>query len=223
MDDFLSKYEPLEKISFDYAVAEQETDIEVMRFTGAWKDLGTWNTLTEAMEEPAFGKAMIDSSCENTHVINELNIPILCMGLKNQIVSASPEGILVSDKEKSSFIKPYVDTIDQQVMFAEKSWGYFQVIDIEEDNMTIKVSLNPGRRMNYHSHDLRDEVWTVVSGEGRVVLDGREQAVKPRDVIRIPRGCKHTIIAETPLHAIEVQIGKDISVDDKIKHVMPNL
>ena len=223
LDDFLKKYETLEKISFDYAVAERETDIEVMRFTGEWKDLGTWNTLTEAMEEPSFGKAMIDDSCENTHVINELNIPVLCMGLKNQIISASPEGILVSDKEKSSYIKPYVDSIDQQVMFAEKSWGFFQVIDIEKDNMTIKVSLNSGRQMNYHSHDFRDEVWTVVSGEGKVVLDGREQAVKTGDVINIPIGCKHTIMAETPLHVIEVQMGKEISVEDKIKHDMPNL
>ena len=27
-----------------------------MRFAGQWKDLGTWNTLTEAMEESVVGK-----------------------------------------------------------------------------------------------------------------------------------------------------------------------
>lgn len=38
----------------------------------------------------------------------------------------SPEGILVSDKNQSSYIKPFVDDINQQIMFAEKSWGNFR-------------------------------------------------------------------------------------------------
>ncbi|MDE6894669.1 MAG: mannose-1-phosphate guanylyltransferase, partial [Lachnospiraceae bacterium] len=121
--DLFGKYDTLMKISFDYAVVEKEDNIEVMRFAGEWKDLGTWNTLTEAMEEASIGEAILNDQCENVHVINELDVPVLCMGLKDVVVSASPEGILVSDKEQSSYIKPYVDRIDQQIMFAEKSWG----------------------------------------------------------------------------------------------------
>ena len=131
------------KISFDYAVVEHERQIEVMRFAGMWKDMGTWNTLTEAMESSSIGKAMLNEKCENVHVVNELNVPVLCMGLKDLVVAASPEGILVSDKMQSSYIKPYVDQIDQQIMFAEKSWGSFRVVDIGDASMTIKVTLNP--------------------------------------------------------------------------------
>ena len=132
-----------------------------MRFAGQWKDMGTWNTLTEAMEEPSIGKAMLNDTCQNVHVLNELDVPVLCMGLKDVVVSASPEGILVSDKEQSSYIKPYVDSIHQQIMFAEKSWGSFRVLDVEDASMTIKITLTPGHGMNYHSHENRDEVWTV--------------------------------------------------------------
>ena len=154
----------------------------------------------------------------NFDVINELNVPVLCMGLKDVVVSASPEGILVSDKEQSSYIKPYVDQIDQQIMFAEKSWGSFRVLDVEADSLTIKVTLNPGHSMNYHSHDRRDEVWTVISGEGRTIVDGMEQPVKAGDVVTMQAGCRHTIIADTELQVIEVQLGKEISVDDKHKY-----
>ena len=165
-EELYGTYDSLPKISFDYAVVEKEPKIEVMRFAGQWKDLGTWNTLTEAMEDPSIGNTIFNDTCENTHVINELNVPVLCMGLKDVVVSASPEGILVSDKEQSSYIKPYVDQIDQQIMFAEKSWGSFRVLDVEADSLTIKVTLNPGHSMNYHSHDRRDEVWTVISEKG---------------------------------------------------------
>ncbi len=215
--DLFDKYETLNKISFDYAVVEKESKIEVMRFAGQWKDLGTWNTLTEAMEDACVGEAILNETCRNVHVINELDVPILCMGLKDVVVSASPEGILVSDKEQSSYIKPFVDKLAQTVMFAEKSWGSFRVIDIEDGSMTIKVTLNAGHMMNYHSHKLRDEVWTVISGTGRTIVDGMEQPVSAGDVVTMQAGCRHTIIADTELKVMEVQLGEEISVHDKQK------
>jgi mannose-1-phosphate guanylyltransferase len=216
--DLFHKYATLNSISFDYAVVEKESQIQVLRFHGDWKDIGTWNTLTETMDEACVGKAILNETCENVHVVNELDMPVLCMGLKNAVVSASPEGILVSDKEQSSYIKPFVDAIDQQIMFAEKSWGSFRVLDVEEESLTIKVTLNPGHRMNYHSHEHRDEMWTIISGQGRTIVDGMEQAVRAGDVITMQAGCRHTIIAETELKIMEVQLGKEISVHDKQKY-----
>lgn len=215
---FFEGYGGLKRISFDYAVVEKELDIRVLRFGGEWKDIGTWNTLSETMDGTAMGNVILSGTCEDTHVINELDIPVLCLGMKRAVVAASPEGILVSDKEESSYIKPYVEKLDSQVMFAEKSWGSFQVLDVGEASMTIKVTLNPGHRMNYHSHKRRDEVWNVISGKGRTIVDGMEQPVQAGDVVTMQAGCRHTIIADTELKVIEVQLGREISVHDKQKH-----
>ena len=215
--DLYAKYETLAKISFDYAVVEQEKNIKVKRFNGSWKDLGTWNTLTEAMEEQAIGQAIMNEQCQNLHVLNELDVPVLCMGLKDMVVAASPDGILVAEKEQSSYIKPFVDAIDQQVMFAEKSWGSFRVLDVGENSLTIKVTLKAGNKMNYHSHERRDEVWTIISGNGRTIVDGLEEQVTAGDVITMQAGCRHTIIADSELEVMEVQLGREISVHDKQK------
>ena len=215
--DLFEKYDTLTKISFDYAVVEHEEKIQVQRFSGEWKDLGTWNTLTEAMEETVIGKGTMNDACENVHILNEMDVPVLAMGLHVVVISASPEGILVSDKEQSSFIKPFVDKFEQQIMFAEKSWGSYKVIDVEESSMTIKVTLNAGNAMNYHSHKNRDEVWVVLSGTGKTIVDGYEQTVKAGDVITMNAGCRHTVIATTELKLIEVQLGESISVTDKQK------
>ncbi len=210
-------YKALVPISFDYAVVEKEKKIQVMRFIGQWKDLGTWNTITEAMEEKLIGKAIVNQTCENVHIVNELDIPVLCMGLQNVIVSASPDGILVSDKEQSSYMKPYVEQIDQQVMFAEKSWGTYRVLDVEKESLTIKIILKSGEKMNYHSHSRRDEVWIIISGRGRTIIDGIEQTVCTGDVVTMQAGSRHMIIADTELRVIEVQMGKEISIYDKQK------
>lgn len=216
-DDLFNRYGEVQKISFDYAVAEKEPKIQVMRFSGEWKDMGTWNTLTEAMEVPVIGKGTLSEACENVHVINELDVPVLVMGLHDAVVAASPEGILVTDKEQSSYIKPFVDEMNQEVMFAEKSWGSFQVLDVEEESMTMLVALREGHQMNYHSHEHRDEIWNIIAGEGRTIVDGMEQKVGPGDVITMQAGCRHTIVADTDMKLIEVQLGRAISVHDKQK------
>lgn len=217
-EDMLTRYDSLPKISFDYAVVEKEEKIQVQRFQGEWKDLGTWNTLTEAMEDAVFGNGILNDKCKNVHIVNEMDVPILAMGLQDVVISASPEGILVSDKEQSSYIKPIVDGFEQQIMFAEKSWGSFRVIDVEKESLTIKVTLNPKHSMNYHSHKNRDEAWVVIQGRGKAILDGVEREIQVGDVLTMHAGCRHTVMATTELKLIEVQLGKDISVQDKEKH-----
>ena len=109
--DLYSKYETLTKISFDYAVVEKETSIQVMRYNGDWKDVGTWNMMAEVMADNIKGKAVMDDTCVNTQIVNELNIPILAMGCKDMVIAASGDGILISDKERSGYMKPYVEKI----------------------------------------------------------------------------------------------------------------
>ena len=169
------------------------------------------------MSEPTIGQALQNDTCKGVSIINELNLPVLCMGVKNLIVAASPEGILVSDKEQSSYIKPYVDRLNPGVKFAEKSWGNFEILDEEEESLTIKVTLNPGHAMNYHSHEHRDEVWTVLSGTGRALVDGAEQKIHAGDVVRMPAGSRHRVAADTELTLIEVQTGQ-INVHDTRKY-----
>lgn len=213
--DLYSKYETLTKISFDYAVVEKEPSIQVMRYAGEWKDVGTWNMMAEVMADATKGSVTLDSACENTQVINELDIPILCMGCKDMVIAASCDGILVSNKERSGYMKPYVEKISTDAKFAEKSWGTYTVIDVQPGSMAIKNRMQAGHQMSYHSHERKDEIWTVVSGRGKSIVDGMEQVVCPGDVITVAAGCKHMIIAETDMCLIEVQIGDELSSKDK--------
>lgn len=219
--DLYAKYGDCPKISFDYAVLEKEPSISVTRYSGQWKDVGTWNMMAEVMADSTKGNATLDEECKNVNVVNELDIPILVMGGKDLVIAASGDGILISDKERSGYMKPYVEQISTDVRVAEKSWGTYHVIDAGQNNMTVKVVIAPGHRMSYHSHDFRDESWTILSGTGKTVIDGMEQIVRPGDVVTMAAGCKHTIIADgqEPLTVLEIQFGEDLSRSDKKKYV----
>lgn len=218
-DDYqtlFEQYDSLQKSSFDYAVVEKEKSINVVRFSGQWKDLGTWNTLTEAMDEEATGNAIVDG-CENTHVINELGIPLIVLGVKDAIVAATPDGILVSDKDASQKLKDYVETA--RPMYERRGWGEYKVLDYKtladgQNSLTKELVISPGQHISYQRHKHRTEVWTFTEGIGELILDGHIKEVHRGDVAVIKPGKKHAIKAITALHIIEVQIGDELTEED---------
>lgn len=215
--DLFKKYDTLTKISFDDAVVENEPNIQVLRYAGQWKDVGTWNMMAEVMADKTKGDVILDDTCKDTNVVNELNIPILCMGCSDMVVAASEDGILVSTKERSGYMKPYVEKIDNPSMFAEKSWGTFTVIDNQENSKTIKIEMKPDAEMSYHSHSYRSEIWNIISGTGKVCINGESKTVKAGDVVQIPVDARHSIKANEKMEIIEIQLGV-FNIHDKCKY-----
>ncbi|GHU74809.1 hypothetical protein AGMMS49992_17380 [Clostridia bacterium] len=109
--DALDKYDRFEKTSFDYAVVEKAARVQVVKYSGFWEDLGTWGALSERISSPTIGNVMIDEENENTQIINELEIPIVALGVKNLVVVASKDGILITSREGSSGLKTYIDRV----------------------------------------------------------------------------------------------------------------
>lgn len=218
-DYYLSNFDKYPHISFDHEVAEKETDMGMVAFNGYWKDLGTWNTLTDEVSVSQYGNVITDGTSENTHIFNELNIPLLCIGTKDLVIAASPDGIIVSEKSKSENVKKYAPQLKQRPMYEERRWGTYKVVDYVEfpdkfHALTKQLTLNPGCSISYQKHNCRDEVWTFIDGEGEIVLDGERKPVKRGDVINIPKGQKHALRALTSLTFIEVQHGSNLIEED---------
>lgn len=210
-------YENLEKISFDYAVVEKEKNIKVIRYSGEWKDLGTWNTLTEAMTDEVAGNA-INPLCENTHIINELQIPLIALAVKDLAIAATPDGILVTDKKQSDKLKNYVS--DARPMYEKRIWGEYKVLDYNnqpdgENSLTKHLLIKAGQHLSYQRHKHRSEIWTFISGKGRLIIDDEVREVSRGDHVYIRPGVKHAIeAAGEDLHIIEVQIGSELTEED---------
>lgn len=217
--DVRDQYNKLPKISFDYEVVENEKSIFMVEYTGIWKDLGTWNTLTEVMDNYTLGKVNMSKSCENSHVINELDIPVVVLGAKNMVVAVSPDGILVSEKRESSQLKKYVDGLSSRPMYEEFCWGEARVIDYNDNEdgtstLTKSISIIAGECLKYQQHAVRDEIWTIIDGIGDIVINGCIRNVRRGDVAYITKGQKHSIRAITNMRLIEVEIGNEIVADD---------
>ena len=213
-NDLYNNYETLEKISFDYAVVEKEKNIKLVEYNGEWKDIGTWNTLCEVMSDNSIGSALVDNKSSNINIVNELDIPIIAMGLKDIVIAASADGIFVSDKGESSYNKPLVEKLDNRPMYEERAWGDFKILDMYKNSLVKHLFIKKGEHISYQKHNHRDEVWTIVDGTGEFVLNDEIKKVKSGDVLMIKQGDKHALRAIEDLHFIEVQIGSELSEDD---------
>ncbi|TKH26439.1 cupin domain-containing protein [Bacillus wiedmannii] len=224
-DMLVQQYASLPKISFDYEVVEKTENIVALPYNGSWKDLGTWNTLTEEMGTSILGKGNMGNECEQNHIINELDIPVSVLGLSNIIVAVSPDGILVSEKDASPRVKELVGDWDQRPMYEERRWGWYRVLDhtkYDDGNevLTKRIGITASKNLSYQYHNNRSEVWTIVKGEGIFVLDDEIRVVRPGDVLGIQPGQKHAIKAVTDLEFIEVQSGSELVEEDIVRIYM---
>lgn len=222
IESFILNYGRLPKISFDYEVVEKASSVAVVEFDGEWKDLGTWNSLCEVLPGEISGNARLGDKTRNVHVINELPTPIFCNGIEDAVIAACPDGILVSSKESSEGIKPYVEDLSERPMYEERRWGKYTVIGRSSYNDGYKslikeLTIYPGRYISYQVHAHRDEIWTFVDGVGRLVLDGVERRVSRGDVVHIAKGQYHAIRAVSQLQIIEVQTGDLLEETDIVR------
>ena len=214
-----ARYAEFPKISFDYEVVEKADSVAVVSYTGSWKDLGTWNTLTDELHEYAIGNSHLGPKCENTHVINELQYPIFIDGVRDVVVAACPDGILVCAKKETENIKKYVENLGHRPMYEERRWGSYRVIDETQfadgcKSLTKSLTLVAGKSISYQVHYQRSETWTFVDGEGLFVLDGEVRKVSRGDTVLIPVGHLHAVKALTDLTFIEVQTGNLLVEED---------
>lgn len=222
-EEIRDKYTEFPKISFDYEVAEKAKSVAVVPFSGEWRDLGTWNTLTEELKHVSYGNVTTDGTGSNTHIINELDIPLMCIGTEGLIIAASPDGILVSEKSRSEDIKAFADKLKRRPMYEERRWGEYRVIDFVEfpdgfSALTKRLRLNPGCSISYQEHSCRDEVWTFIDGEGEIILNDERKKVERGMTVRIPKGMRHALRATTILTFIEVQSGSNLVETDIVRY-----
>ena len=216
------QFASLKKTSFDYEVVEHAEEIAALVYDGAWKDLGTWETLTDEMGVRETGNVITDGQCGNTHIINELDIPLVAMNTNNLVVVASNDGILVAEKGKTPALKELIADLQGRPMYEEKRWGVYKVLDHRKyedlsEALTKHLKINAGMQLSYQFHRNRREVWSIVRGEGIATVDGEEIRVATGAVITMEKEQKHSLKAVTELELIEVQLGNPLVEEDIVR------
>lgn len=88
------------------------------------------------MSTHTMGNGIISEHSVNTHVVNELDVLVTVIGMKDVVVAASPDGILVADKASSPRLKELLKHNVQRPMFEERRWGQYKVLNYKKNRST---------------------------------------------------------------------------------------
>lgn len=107
----------------------------------------------------------------------------------------------------------------ERLLYEKRQWGEFHVLYERTfaDGMSMltkELVVEEGKGISYQRHFHRDEYWTIVDGEGEIIINGERRTVRRGDTFVIRKDNLHTIKANTQLTIIEVQMGDLLSEDD---------
>ncbi len=98
----------------------------------------------------------------------------------------------------------------------ERPWGDFCVLADDEQHKLKRIVVYPGKRLSLQRHRHRDEHWTIVSGEARMTVDGREFTLQRGQSVDILRGAFHRVLnaGKADLVIVEIQTGDSFDEND---------
>ena len=204
--NLLQRYPELKQISFDYAVVEKEPNIAVKRYNGTWTDAGTWTGMCSLLKNKDIGQVVRDDQCEDTLIVNHLDFPILAMGVKNLVIAASRDGILVAEKNRIPDLKTVVDDVWLEPRVIGKRYGGKEVLHRSESSETSLLTIRAGSSVTIKTDIGVRKTLTVLHGAG--------EKMKPGTIFTIQDGEKWQINADTDIQLIETMIEFEIEPEN---------
>ncbi|WP_379153634.1 sugar phosphate nucleotidyltransferase [Paenibacillus sp. sgz5001063] len=218
---FTDLYPGLPVRSFDKEIAEHSNKSVVLKHEGEWLDLGSWGSLSGQLAQTVIGAGGMWGECRNTHIVNELDIPLHVIGVSGVVAVSGPEGILIARKEEANAIKEIIQDVTAESRYGETEWGSYTVLDRTPCGkglvITLKLSLLPGQTMSEQLCGHSGTCWLILSGEGEFLLNGLATEAQPGGILTISRGDSYGITAFTAMKLMEIRTVEENDDPDSNK------
>lgn len=212
--------------SIDYAVMEHTKAAAVVPARIGWNDVGSWSALWDIGAKDRSGNVALGRTiAEDTHdcYIRTDGPLIATVGLRDALIVATQDAILVTTKDKAQDVKKVVERLkasgsDQHVSHVRvyRPWGSYQSIDMGDRFQVKQLVVKPGAKLSLQSHAHRAEHWVVVEGTARVTRGDETFDLDVNQSTYIPVRTRHRLEnpGRIPLRVIEVQSGEYLGEDD---------
>lgn len=221
-----------EDISIDYAVMEKSDNLSVVPFGDGWSDLGDWGSVWRESGPDENGVVASEAStaidCENVLLRSDSEaLELVGIGLKDTIVVAMNDAVLVASKDRTQDVKLAVSALKERAAKQatefpkdHRPWGWFESLVVGARFQVKRIVVHPGASLSLQSHFHRSEHWIVVEGTARVTCDDEVRLVTENQSVYVPLGAVHRMEnpGKVPMVLIEVQTGSYVGEDDIVRY-----
>jgi mannose-6-phosphate isomerase-like protein (cupin superfamily) len=100
----------------------------------------------------------------------------------------------------------------------DRPWGWYENLKGDIGYKVKRLYIFPEQKISLQYHNQREEHWIVVSGSGRLELNGETKNIKVGDYIFVPIQYKHRITGGNyGIMIVEVQLGKTCNEEDIVR------
>lgn len=222
----LEDYLPLEHHAFDTLIMEATQCGAVLPCNMGWSDVGSWHSLWQMAQKDESGNAIqgpIAVKNVNNSYLRSDGVPVAVLGVKDCIVIATNNNVLVAKRAESQAVKELVPGMAEASGQAEaindygmRPWGIYKNIAQGKNFRVKKIIIKPGGAISLQAHSHRAEHWIVISGMAKAECNGEVKSILPNESAFIPQGAMHRLsnTGDEDLHIVEVQSGEYLGEDD---------
>jgi mannose-1-phosphate guanylyltransferase len=214
--------------SIDYAVMEKSQKVRVVACDIGWSDLGSFESLYEAMPKDENGNTVTNAitiEAKNNAVITSERLVAL-VGVEDLMIVDTPDALLVAKRGYGQKVKDIVAKLREQNselhnihLTVHRPWGEYTILEEGARYKVKKIVVKPGKRLSLQKHFHRNEHWIVIEGTARIVNGESETVVRTNESTYIPMGQAHRL--ENPgrveLVLLEAQVGEYLGEDDIVR------
>jgi mannose-6-phosphate isomerase len=98
-------------------------------------------------------------------------------------------------------------------------WGTVILLENGNNYRINRITVKPGHHISTQMHYHRSEHWVVVAGTAKVIFNGQERLLLPKQSTYVPMNTRHRLEnpGVVPLVMIEIQNGEYLGDDDIIR------
>jgi mannose-1-phosphate guanylyltransferase / mannose-6-phosphate isomerase len=215
--------------SIDYAVMEHASNIALVKFTGQWSDVGSWNAVANLTPADESGNRIeghgVAHLSQNTF-IHAPTRPVVALGTQDLLIIDTPDAILVLAQSHAEQVKEVVAQLQTQNKSqaithrkVARPWGWYDSIDMGERFQVKRIGVKPGAALSLQKHHHRAEHWVVVRGTAEVTRGEETFMLCENQSTYIPIGEIHRLKnpGVVELEMIEIQSGSYLGEDDIVR------
>jgi mannose-1-phosphate guanylyltransferase len=112
------EYEPLQKLSIDYAVMEHAREVLVVKAPYRWDDVGSWLALERMNPQDADHNTVLATHCglKTNHciIVGDADKIITTIGVSNLVIVQDGDATLIADRRDEGTVKQLVDLLKKK-------------------------------------------------------------------------------------------------------------
>ncbi len=215
--------------SIDYAVMEKSKEVKVVPADIGWSDLGSFDSLYEALPKDAHGNTIAENvihlDSKNNLIIGGKRL-ISTIDVHDLMIVDTTDALVIAKKGSTQKVKDLVHEVKKRNpdmanihTTAHRPWGTYTMLENGGEYRVNQITVRPGAKLSLQFHNHRSEHWIVVKGIATVTVDNKNFTIKKNESTFIPKECHHQLenLETEDLVLIEAQVGDYLGSDDIVR------